>query len=224
MRDASTLAAAAMQLGAGLAIAGATMALRAGDAVAGGGQSAVTVALCVLVLIAAACAAGALRLDQAAAREVPAERGAHGVVTKHDAASCDSPDLSFSARPQCVSVRLRRGVARCTQRDNPRRKETMRFPRKLAGLLMAAGLHRRGAPGPEIPVVQMRAIDCVFGYQVNPQGLLQSVRGYWVAPLSASLPQSPALSPTAHPGLRRRTNERQPRAGTTTHRELNRRT
>jgi len=85
MRDASTLA-AAMQLGVGLAIVGATMALRAGDAVAGGGQSAVTVALCVLVLIAVACAAGALRLDQAAAREVPAERGAHGVVTKHDAA------------------------------------------------------------------------------------------------------------------------------------------
>jgi len=95
---------------------------------------------------------------------------------------------------------------------------------RLTGRQQAAGLRRRGAPGPEIPVVQMRAIDCVFGYQVNTQGLLQSVRGYWVAPSSASLPQSPALSPTAHPGLRRRTNERQPRAGTTTHRELNRRT
>ena len=66
MRDANTLAATSMQLGAGLAIAGATVALRAGDAVTGGGQAAFTVAFCLLALVAAGCAAGALRLDPAA--------------------------------------------------------------------------------------------------------------------------------------------------------------
>jgi MFS family permease len=66
MRDANTLAATSMQLGSGLAIAGATVALRAGDAVTGGGQAAFTVAFCVLALVAAGCAAGALRLDPAA--------------------------------------------------------------------------------------------------------------------------------------------------------------
>jgi MFS family permease len=78
MRDANTLAATSMQLGAGLAIAGATVALRAGDAVAGGGHAAYTVAFCLLALVAAGCAAEALRLDPAAgnaarqARAVPA--------------------------------------------------------------------------------------------------------------------------------------------------------
>jgi MFS family permease len=66
MRDANTLAATTMQLGGGLAIAGASVALRAGDAVTSGGQSAFTVAFCLLALIAAACAAEALRLDPAA--------------------------------------------------------------------------------------------------------------------------------------------------------------
>jgi hypothetical protein len=66
MRDANTLAATSMQLGAGLAIAGATVALRAGDAVTGGGQAAFTVAFCLLALVAAGCAAGALRMDPAA--------------------------------------------------------------------------------------------------------------------------------------------------------------
>jgi MFS family permease len=66
MRDANTLAATSMQLGAGLAIAGATVALRAGDAVTGGGQAAFTVAFCLLALVAAGCAAEALRLDPAA--------------------------------------------------------------------------------------------------------------------------------------------------------------
>jgi hypothetical protein len=66
MRDANTLAATTMQLGAGLAIAGATVALRAGGAVTGGGQGAFTVAFCALALVAAGCAAGALRLDPAA--------------------------------------------------------------------------------------------------------------------------------------------------------------
>ncbi len=63
MRDANTLAATTMQLGAGLAVAAATIALRAGSAVAGDGQAAYTVAFCLLALIAAGCAAGALRLD-----------------------------------------------------------------------------------------------------------------------------------------------------------------
>jgi MFS family permease len=66
MRDANTLAATSMQLGAGLAVAVATVALRAGDAVAGPGQAAFTVAFCLLALVAAGCAAGALRLDPAA--------------------------------------------------------------------------------------------------------------------------------------------------------------
>ncbi len=65
MRDANTLAATSMQLGAGLAVAVATVALRAGDAAAGG-QAAFTVAFCLLALIAVGCAAEALRLDQAA--------------------------------------------------------------------------------------------------------------------------------------------------------------
>jgi hypothetical protein len=63
MRDANTLAATSMQLGAGLAVAAATVALRAGAAVAGGGQAAYTLAFCLLALIAAGCAAEALRLD-----------------------------------------------------------------------------------------------------------------------------------------------------------------
>lgn len=65
MRDANTLAATSMQLGAGLAVAVATVALRAGGAV-GGGHVAYTVAFCLLALIAAGCAAEALRLDPAA--------------------------------------------------------------------------------------------------------------------------------------------------------------
>ena len=55
-----------MQLGAGLAVAAATVALRVGDAVTGGGQAAYTVAFCLLALIAAGCAAEALRMDRAA--------------------------------------------------------------------------------------------------------------------------------------------------------------
>jgi hypothetical protein len=63
MRDANTLAATSMQLGAGLAVAAATVALRAGAAVTGGGQAAYTLAFCLLALIAAGCTAEALRLD-----------------------------------------------------------------------------------------------------------------------------------------------------------------
>jgi MFS family permease len=66
MRDANTLAATSMQVGAGLAVAGAAVALRAGDAVTGGGQAAFTVAFCLIALVGAGCAAGALRLDPAA--------------------------------------------------------------------------------------------------------------------------------------------------------------
>ena len=87
MRDANTLAATSMQLGAGLAVAAATIALRAGAAVASGGQAAYTVAFCLLALIAAGCAAEALRLDpragdaargirpQPAARQAPSGSG-----------------------------------------------------------------------------------------------------------------------------------------------------
>jgi len=63
MRDANTLAATSMQLGAGLAVAAATVALRAGSAITGGGQGAYTLAFCFLALIAVGCAAEALRLD-----------------------------------------------------------------------------------------------------------------------------------------------------------------
>ena len=63
MRDANTLAATSMQLGAGLAIAGATVALRVGDAVTSGGQTAYTVAFCLLAVIAAGCAGEALLMD-----------------------------------------------------------------------------------------------------------------------------------------------------------------
>jgi MFS family permease len=66
MRDANTLAATSMQLGAGLAIAGATVALRVGDGVTSGGHAAYTVAFCLLALVAAGCAVEALRLDPAA--------------------------------------------------------------------------------------------------------------------------------------------------------------
>jgi MFS family permease len=76
MRDANTLAATSMQLGAGLAIAGAAVALRAGDAVAGGGQAAFTVAFCLLALVAAGCAAGALRMDPAAGNAARRPRAA----------------------------------------------------------------------------------------------------------------------------------------------------
>jgi MFS family permease len=76
MRDANTLAATSMQLGAGLAIAGATVALRAGDAVTGGGQAAYTVAFCLLALVAAGCAAEALRMDPAAGNAARRPRAA----------------------------------------------------------------------------------------------------------------------------------------------------
>jgi EmrB/QacA subfamily drug resistance transporter len=76
MRDANTLAATSMQLGAGLAIAGATVALRAGDAVAGGGQAAFTIAFCLLALVAAGCAGEALRMDPAAGNAARRPRAA----------------------------------------------------------------------------------------------------------------------------------------------------
>jgi MFS family permease len=66
MRDATTLAATSMQLGAGLAVAGAAVGLRIGDALTGGGQPAYTVAFGLLALVAAGCALEALGLDPAA--------------------------------------------------------------------------------------------------------------------------------------------------------------
>jgi MFS family permease len=65
MRDANTLAATSMQLGAGLAIAIATVALRIGG-VAGSGLTAYTVAFGLLALIAAGTAAEALLMDRTA--------------------------------------------------------------------------------------------------------------------------------------------------------------
>jgi len=63
MRDANTLAATSLQLGAGLAVAGGAVALRIGEVAAGGGQAAYPVAFCLLAVVAAGCAAGALRMD-----------------------------------------------------------------------------------------------------------------------------------------------------------------
>ena len=76
MRDANTLAATSMQLGAGLAIAGATVALRVGDGVTSGGQAAFTVAFCLLALVAAGCALEALRMDPAAGNAARRPRAA----------------------------------------------------------------------------------------------------------------------------------------------------
>jgi EmrB/QacA subfamily drug resistance transporter len=94
MRDANTLAATSMQLGAGLAVAAATIALRAGSAVAGGGQAAYTVAFCLLALIAAGCAAEALRLDPHAG---DAARGLRQAPAAAPASSGGGP-VSESAR------------------------------------------------------------------------------------------------------------------------------
>jgi EmrB/QacA subfamily drug resistance transporter len=76
MRDANTLAATSLQLGAGLSVAGAAVGLRVGDAVTGGGQAGYTVAFCLMALVAAGCAAGALRLDPAAGNAARRARAA----------------------------------------------------------------------------------------------------------------------------------------------------
>jgi MFS family permease len=90
MRDANTLAATSMQLGAGLAIAGATVALRAGDAVAGG-QAAFTIAFCLLALVAVGCAAEALRMDPAAGDAARRLRAAAAPASPVPPASSASP-------------------------------------------------------------------------------------------------------------------------------------
>ena len=89
MRDANTLAATSMQLGAGLAIAGATVALRAGDAVTGG-QSAFTIAFCLLALVAVGCAAEALRMDPAAGNAARRLRAAAPASSVPPASSASS--------------------------------------------------------------------------------------------------------------------------------------
>jgi EmrB/QacA subfamily drug resistance transporter len=66
MRDANTMYATSMQLGAGLAIAVATVALRIGGLFPGGAGRAYTVAFCLLALIAVGNMAEALRMDRAA--------------------------------------------------------------------------------------------------------------------------------------------------------------
>jgi EmrB/QacA subfamily drug resistance transporter len=80
MHDANTLAATSMQLGAGLAIAGATVALRAGDAVTSGGHAAYTVAFCLLALVAVGCTGEALRMDPAAGDAARRPRAAAGAA------------------------------------------------------------------------------------------------------------------------------------------------
>jgi hypothetical protein len=90
MRDANTLAATVMQLGGGLAIAGATVALRAGDAVTGGGQAGFTVAFCLLALVAVGCAVEGLRLDPAAGNAARRMRPGSG-------AAASSPDAGRTA-------------------------------------------------------------------------------------------------------------------------------
>jgi len=79
MRDANTMYATSMQLGAGLSIAVATVALRVGGLFAGAtdGKSAYTVAFCLLALIAVGTAVEALRMDRRAgdsARRPPVAR------------------------------------------------------------------------------------------------------------------------------------------------------
>ena len=68
MRDANTMYATSMQLGAGLAIAVATVALRIGGLFPGGpeGRQSYTVAFCLLALIAVGTAVEALRMDRRA--------------------------------------------------------------------------------------------------------------------------------------------------------------
>ena len=68
MRDANTMYATSMQLGAGLAIAVATVALRVGGLFTGAteGKTAYTVAFCLLALIAVGTAVEALRMDRRA--------------------------------------------------------------------------------------------------------------------------------------------------------------
>ena len=95
MRDANTLAATSMQLGAGLAIAGAAVALRVGDGFTGGGQAAYTVAFCLLAAVAGGCAVEALRLDPAAGNAARRLRSA--AVPPAPAASGSSSGLSGQA-------------------------------------------------------------------------------------------------------------------------------
>jgi MFS family permease len=76
MRDANTLTATSMQLGAGLAIAVATVALRVGGAITGGAQDAFTVAFCLLALVSVGCAGEALRMDPRAGDAARRPRGA----------------------------------------------------------------------------------------------------------------------------------------------------
>jgi MFS family permease len=105
MRDANTLAATSMQLGAGLAIAGATVALRVGDAVTSGAQPAYTVAFCLLALVAAGCAVEALRLDPAAgnaarrARPAGAPPAPPAPPASSSSASCVPPGPAAPSAP-----------------------------------------------------------------------------------------------------------------------------
>jgi MFS family permease len=83
MRDANTLAATSMQLGAGLAIAVATVALRVGG-LAGGGLTAYTLAFCLLALIAVGSVAQALRMDPAAGDAARRSRAPAASVAARD--------------------------------------------------------------------------------------------------------------------------------------------
>ncbi len=99
MRDANTLAATTMQLGAGLAVAAATVALRAGDAVAGAGHGSYTVAFCLLGLVAAGCTALALRMDPSAGDAARRRRTAPAAATAPMAAPMAAPTSAAADEP-----------------------------------------------------------------------------------------------------------------------------
>ena len=119
MRDANTLAATSMQLGAGLAVAAATVALRAGAAVTGGGQAAYTLAFCLLALIAAGCAAEALRLDPRAGDAARGRSSARPAAVAAGAAAAahvcrpPGPTSAHSELPRARRPGEARHVSRC---------------------------------------------------------------------------------------------------------------
>jgi hypothetical protein len=89
VRDASTLAATTVQLGAGLAVAVATVALRAGGLLPGGPQVAYRVAFCLLALLALGSAYEAVRMDPRAGDSARRRAGQAAGATGAAAAAAD---------------------------------------------------------------------------------------------------------------------------------------
>ncbi|HEX3712806.1 MAG TPA: MFS transporter [Trebonia sp.] len=112
MRDANTLAATSMQLAAGLAIAGATVALRIGGAATSGGQASYTVALCLLALVAAGCAAEALRLDPLAGNAARRPRDRSTGVPPREPPWPASPPPAQAAQPPAPGLPEAPGLPR----------------------------------------------------------------------------------------------------------------